>query len=94
MVKGRDYEFRWNAWNLDHIDRHGVSPAEAEYVVNHAQPPFPEKIGDGKYLVLGQTSAGRYLQVIYIFSPEDVIFVIHAMPMTERKKRRLRRRRK
>jgi hypothetical protein len=71
-----------------------VQPRDAEHVVNSASPPYPEKIGDGKYLVRGQATDGRYLQVIYIFSPRGVIFVIHAMPLGGRDKRRLRRRRR
>ena len=86
------YEFRWNAWNVDHIAEHGVAPEDAERVVNNARSPWPEKIGDGKWRVWGRTHDGIYLQVIYIFSPNDVVFVIHAMPLTERQKRQYRRR--
>jgi uncharacterized DUF497 family protein len=86
------YEFRWNDWNIEHIADHGVGVDEAEFVVNHARPPYPEKIRDGKWRVWGRTSRGTYLQVIYIFSPNDVVFVIHAMPLTETQKRQYRRR--
>ena len=94
MINSRDYEFRWNEWNVGHVAEHGVHPDEAEHVVNFASPPYPEKIGGGKYRVRGQTPSGRYLQVIYIFSPKGVIFVIHAMPLSPRDKRQYRRRRK
>ena len=94
MVKSKEYAFRWNDWDLEHIARHGVTPAEAEYVLNHASPPFPERIGNEKYRLLGQNAAGRYLQVIYIFSPADVVYVIHAMPLGARGIRRARRRRR
>ena len=86
------YDFRWNTWNVDHIAEHDVLPEEAERVVNSARPPWPEKIGDGKWRVWGRTDDGTYLQVIYIFSPDDVVFVIHAMPLTEQQKRQYRRR--
>ena len=86
------YEFRWNAWNIDHIARHGVWPEQAEYVVQHALRPWPEKIGDDKWRVWGRTTDGTYLQVIYIFSPDDVVFVIHAMSLTDPQKRIYRRR--
>ena len=89
MVK---YEFRWNDWNIEHIAEHLIAPADAEYVVRRARRPLPEDIGDGKFWVAGQTASGRYLQVIYVFSPEDVIFVIHARPLNRAEKRRLRRR--
>ncbi len=88
-----DYEFRWNRWNLDHVARHGVEPREAEAVVREARQPYPRRIGDGKYLVRGQAGGG-YFQVIYIFSPQTVVYVIHARPLTEREKRQLRRSRR
>lgn len=88
-----DYEFRWNAWNVDHIGEHAVTPHEAEFVVRRARSPWPEKIGQGKWRVWGQTQAGRWLQVIFIFSPEDVVFVIHARDLSDDEKRQCRRRR-
>jgi len=62
--------FSWNGWNVEHIARHGVDPAEAEYVVKHAQSPFAESIGDAKWLVRGRSREGRWLQVIYVY-PDD-----------------------
>jgi uncharacterized DUF497 family protein len=56
---------RWDDWNREHIAKHGVSPHEAAYVVLDARPPYPRKTGDGKWLVWGQTAAGRYLQVVF-----------------------------
>ena len=87
-----DYEFRWNRWNAEHIGTHGVSPAEAEFVVRRPARGYPQYVGDGKYLAKAATPAGRYLQVIYIFSPPGVVYVIHARPMTAAEKSRLRRR--
>jgi len=86
------YEFRWNQWNIEHIAEHGVSAADAEFVIRNAKNPFPQAQGNGKFLVWGQNSAGRYLQVIYIFSPDDVTFVVHARPLTDSDKRKFRRR--
>jgi hypothetical protein len=54
-------EFRWNDWNLGHIAEHGIVATDAEFVVNNAKTPFPQYQGDGKFLVWGQNSAGRYL---------------------------------
>ena len=88
---GRPY--RWNEWNIEHLDRHGVSAAEAEYVIDHAKPPYPEYIGDGKWRVWGQTAAGRYVQVIFIIE-DDVYYVIHARGLSDSEKRTLRRRTK
>jgi hypothetical protein len=44
--------FRWNDWNREHIAVHGVTPLEAEYVVDHATTPYPEYIGEDKWRVL------------------------------------------
>ncbi len=85
-----EYEFRWNRWNVEHIAAHGIRPDEAEFVVRRARRPFPQAQGRGKFLVAGQTAAGSYVQVVYIFSPRDVIFVIHARPLNDAEKRRLR----
>lgn len=84
-------EFRWNAWNVEHIAQHGVRLEEAEWVVSHYRAT---DAGDDKYQVRGQTASGRFLQVVFIIDPEETIFVIHARPLTPREKRRIRRRRR
>ena len=72
---------------MEHVDDHGVTVNEAEYVVDFAESPYPTRIGDGKFLVRGQTPGGDYIQVICIFSPEGVVFVIHARPLSANEKR-------
>jgi uncharacterized DUF497 family protein len=84
--------FRWNDWNVDHIAEHSVSPEEAEWVVEHARRPYPEARKDGRRLVIGRGRGGRWLQVVYIFDPEDVAYVLHARPLQEHEKHRARRR--
>ena len=65
--------FIWDRKNLDHIAKHGVKPAEAEYVVENARPPYPRYIASAdKFLVRGQTTAGRYLQAIYVLESHAV----------------------
>ncbi|MGD0463795.1 MAG: hypothetical protein ABSB74_15010 [Tepidisphaeraceae bacterium] len=86
------YEFRWNVPNVDHIDKHGIKWTEAEFVVNHPARGFPRREAGQKFRVWGRTLDGRYLQVVYIFDPPGVIYVIHARPLTESEKRRLRQR--
>ncbi len=85
-------QFRWNPWNIEHIGGHGVTPEEAEAVVEAARKPFPEARADDKWRVVGRGQGGRWLQVIYVLDPEDSVFVIHARPLTDREKRRERRR--
>jgi len=86
------HEFRWIEWNREKLAQHNVDPKEAEFVVDHPRRPYPMQVDDEKRLVWGQTSSGRYLQVVYLIDVEDTIFVIHARPLTDREKKRLRRR--
>ena len=57
------YVFRWNEWNIVHIGEHGVTPWEAEHLVNHARRPFPQSQGDDRYLVMGQLPDVRMLRL-------------------------------
>ena len=51
---------------LPHIYGHGVTEAEAEFVLRH---PGQDRAGrDNSRHALGQTAAGRYLRVIYVGS--------------------------
>lgn len=84
-------QFRWIDWNRDHIAEHGVDTEEAEMVVRNAKSPFPRKIGDEKWIVIGRGVSGRFLQVIYLEDSDKTIFVIHARPINDREKRRLKR---
>ena len=84
-------QFRWIDWNRGHVLEHGVEPEEAERVVQKARPPFPQQIGEDKLVVMGRGRGDRLLQVIYIFDPDNTVFIIHARPMSEREKRRYRR---
>jgi uncharacterized protein len=85
-------QFRWIEWNRNHIAEHGVDWEEAEMVIRQAKPPFPRKIEDEKWLVMGRGRGGRLIQVIYVPDPEGSIFIIHARQLTESEKRRYRRR--
>ena len=86
--------FRRNDWNIDHIAEHGVSPEEAEQVVERARRPYPELREESKWRAVGRGRGERWLQVIFVLDPEeeDTAFVIHARPLTEKEKKRERRR--
>jgi uncharacterized DUF497 family protein len=86
--------FRWNAWNVDHIARHGVMAREADAVVRAAKQPYPLWRSDDKWLVWGRTQGGRMLQVVFVLDALDAIYVIHARDLTPREKSRYRARRK
>ena len=81
--------FRWNDWNRDHATRHGVTVEDIEQVVRGGLARF---VGDGKYHVIGRGSGGRWVQVIYIISPAECFYPIHARPLTDAEKRRERKR--
>ncbi len=40
--------FRWIEWNVDKVLQHGVTPAEAEEVVEGAVRPYPRYRQDGR----------------------------------------------
>jgi len=77
-----------------HIFGHGVDEGEVEEVL---EAPGEDRPGrDGSRVAIGQTSAGRYLRVIYVLDPEpDSVFVITAYelkgkPLLAYRKRRRR----
>ena len=79
--------FRWIEWNLEHATRHGCTVSEIESVVRHPARGYPCKIGDGKWLVEGRGTGQRMIRVIYLMGRDDRAFVIHAMPLTTRRRR-------
>jgi uncharacterized DUF497 family protein len=87
-------QFRWNRWNTGHLETHGISVAEAEFIVERARRPYPEMIGDEKRYVAGQTPSGLYAQVIYLLDADGTVFIIHARPLNDSEKRKFRRRTK
>jgi len=80
-------EFRWNDWNHEHATKHGVSMEGAELVVRNASRPYPRRIGDEKWQVIGRGVGDRFVQVIYVVDPDDRLFILHAMPLTTRRRR-------
>jgi uncharacterized DUF497 family protein len=80
--------FRWNQWNVEHATKHGVSIAEIESVVCGASRPYPKKLGDGKWIVVGRGNGGRFIEVIFVLDADKSHYVIHAMPVTPRRPKR------
>lgn len=69
------FVFAWDDWNKEHVTKQGSNAADAKYIITHAQEPFPREIGDGKFLIWGQTASGAYLQVVFAFVlPEKLRF--------------------
>jgi hypothetical protein len=76
-----------------HIYSHRVSEREAQDVLLR---PIEDRIGrDGVRVAIGQTTAGRYLRVVYVPEPQpESIFVITAFDLGPKALRALKRRRK
>ncbi len=78
---------------LPHIYEHGVSEAEAEWILAH--PAEDETCSNNSRQVLGQTEFGRYLRVIYV--PDEVgdgVFVVTAYPLEGKQLKAFRRRKR
>jgi hypothetical protein len=63
--------------NLPHIYKHDITKVEVEEVLNN---PGEDRIGkDESRVCIGQTSAGRYLKIIYVQDKKkNELFVITA----------------
>jgi uncharacterized DUF497 family protein len=58
--------FDWDAENLAHIARHGVTAAEAEYVLTHPtlDLEFQDDGIEQRFKEAGATATGRVLEVV------------------------------
>jgi hypothetical protein len=73
-----------------HIYGHGVTESEVEHVFRNAGEDLPAK--NNSRMRLGQTDAGRYLQVIYVPDADpNSVFVITAYELRGRAKQAFRR---
>jgi len=76
---------------LPHIYQHGVTEAEAEWILAH--PGEDEPSSGGSRQALGQARDGRYLRVIYVPDEEgDGVFVVTAYQLAGRQLKAFRRR--
>jgi len=80
-------EFRWIEWNQEHATSHGCSIHEIESVIRNARRGFPRKIDRKKWLVVGRGTGVRMIETIYLLDDDGTAFVIHAMPLTTRRRR-------
>lgn len=65
--------FVWDAGNIDHIARHGISPEEAEQVVENDPFGIARYLRNGEERLnqVGETDAGRILVVVTTQRGED-----------------------
>jgi hypothetical protein len=69
----------------EHIARHHVTAEEVHQVVFGA--PFIRKAREGRYLIVGQTEAGRYLAVFVAPRGRDVYGLITAREADDAERR-------
>lgn len=70
------YLFLWNDGedgNIRHLAEHGVTPEEAEHVVENPEGHGMNRNGDP--MAFGYTPAGRHLTVVYWFADEHATTV-------------------
>lgn len=82
-------------WLRDIVDKlawkHQVDPEEVEEALNnHPQIRFVEKgerKGEDVYMALGQTDAGRYLAVLFIYKKTKEALILSARDMANKERR-------
>jgi hypothetical protein len=80
-------EFRWIEWNREHATKHGCTIAEIESVVRNAGRGYPRRVDSEKWHVVGRGIGNRVIEVVYLLDDDGAAFVIHAMPLTTRRRR-------
>ena len=65
-------------FHLGNLAKHAVSPEEVLECLASHRPKYVRKARRGVHLVVGQTAAGRYLELLYEDRPDER-FVFHAM---------------
>lgn len=87
-------ELEWDDWNIEHITKHGVTPQEVEDVCFGFH--ISQRVGERRYVLSGQSSAGKYLNVVVEKIREPRFRPITAFEMSDnykwRYKKRLRKR--
>ena len=80
----------WDDENIEHIARHNVNPEEVEDVCFRAH--ISEKAAGQRYILSGQSTDGRYLNVVVERVRKGLFRPITAFEMSENYKRSYRKR--
>ena len=81
--------FDWDAANVGHILRHGVTPFEVEEAANRPHVRITAQVikGEGRWKLFGKTASNRYLVVVFTIRGEMFRTVTaYEMNRAERKK--------
>lgn len=82
-------------WLRDIVDKlawkHQVAPEEVEEVLNN-QPKIRfvekgEQKGEDVYMALGQTDAGRYLAILFIYKKTKEALILSARDMAKKERK-------
>ena len=82
-------------WLRDIVDKlawkHQVEPEEVEEALNN-QPKIRfvekgERKGEDVYMALGQTEAGRYLAILFIYKKTKEALIVSARDMADKERR-------
>jgi hypothetical protein len=79
------------AFHRDNLSKHGVSVREVAECFIAGKRKYVRRVGRNRYQMIAQTTAGRYLELIYLSLP-DHNFVFHAMTARPRQVSLLKRR--
>jgi len=71
----------WNSRNVEHIWRHGVHPDEVDEILQGDYRTVTTH--SGRYLLMGRSTAGRYLVVIFAPLGDGRGLVVTARDMTK-----------
>lgn len=83
-------ELEWDDENIGHIARHSVNPREVEDVCFGMH--ISERESGQRYILSGQTAAGRYLNVVVERVGKGLFRPITAFEMSENYQRRYQKR--
>ncbi len=96
IIKGDSMRIEGVIWLRDIVDKlafkHHVETDEVEEVLN-GKPKFRfvekgERKGEDVYMALGQTDAGRYLSVLFIYKKTKEALILSARDMARKERRR------
>ena len=82
--------FEWDDNNFYHAVRHGISKEEIEEVILGAD--LIRQGASSVYVAYGRSLDGRYIIAIFQYKGQGIARPFSARPMTNREKKRLRRR--
>ena len=78
--------FDWDGRNVEHIGLHRVEPIDAEAVCR-SHRSVVLRGHEGRYVVYGQTTGGRYLFIALYKRGQGVVRIITARDMTDTERR-------